>query len=248
MMKYKYSFLLLLIVLVFYISSVYPNKIINSLNIIKDYLFFPVKAIDEEFSLSNEAKDNIISELKKDIQELEKLNNIKMSLTDYNYINATIIERNREYWFNSLTINKGKDDHIDVDMAVIDSNGLIGRISNVGKNTSTVKLITTNDVNSKISAVIELDNKKIYGIINGYNTFDNLLNLVINNYEEIPKKSKVLTTGMGGVFPSGILIGNVVDTIKKDDDVTNVVLVKPIGNIEGERYVSVLQRKEISNN
>lgn len=248
MIKYKYSFLILLIILIFYISIVYPNKIINSLGIVKDYLLYPVKAIDSELLLSNETKDNIILELKKEISELQKISDIKMSLTDYNYINATIIERNREYWFNSLTINKGKDSGVDIDMAVIDSNGLIGRISNVTKNTSIVKLITTNDINSKISAVIELDDKKIYGIISGYNINDNLLNLIINNYEDIPNDSKVLTTGMGGVFPRGILIGKVVDVIKKEDDVTNVVLVKPISNIEGERYVSVLQRKEISNN
>ncbi len=248
MIKYKYSFLILLIILIFYISIVYPNKIINSLGIIKDYLLYPVKAIDSELLLSNETKENIILELKKEISELQKISDIKMSLTDYNYINATIIERNREYWFNSLTINKGKDSGVDIDMAVIDSNGLIGRISNVTKNTSTVKLITTNDINSKISAVIELDDKKIYGIISGYNINDNLLNLIINNYEDIPKDSKVLTTGMGGVFPRGILVGKVVDVIKKEDDVTNVVLVKPISNIEGERYVSVLQRKEISDN
>ena len=53
---------------------------------------------------------------------------------------------------------------------------------------------------------------------------------------------------MGGVFPSGILIGHVLDVIKKDDGVTNIVRVKPSSNIEGERYVSVLQRKKNTSN
>ena len=248
MIKYKYSFLLLLTILIFYISLVYPNKLLKPLSFIKDYVFYPVKAIDSEFNLSSNMKDSVIDNLKEELVKLEKLSNIKMSLADFNYINATIIERNREYWFNSLTINKGSSDGIDVDMAVINSDGLIGRINSVTKNTATVKLITTNDVNNKISAEIIHNDKKTYGIINGYDKNSNLLNLIINNSEDIPKDSLVKTTGMGGVFPSGILIGKVIDTIKKDDLVTNIVRIRPISNIEGENYVSVLQRKEISNN
>ena len=53
---------------------------------------------------------------------------------------------------------------------------------------------------------------------------------------------------MGGVFPSNILIGKVYDVIKDDDGITNIVRIVPISNIEGEKYVMVLQRKEISNN
>ena len=246
MIKYKYTFLLLLVILLFYISIVYPNKIIKPLSIIKDYIFYPVKAIPNEYIESNEMKDSLINDLKNEIDELKKLNNIKVTLSDFNYINATIIERNREYWFNSLTINKGIVDGITIDMAVIDSNGLIGRISSVTRNTSTVKLITTNDINNKISAEIIHDNKKTFGIIQGYE--NGLLNLIINNYEDIPAESIVTTTGMGGVFPSGIIIGKVVNIIKKEDTVTNVVKIKPISNIEGVKYVSVLQRKEISNN
>ena len=163
-----------------------------------------------------------------------------MSLATFNRINATIIERNREYWFNNITINKGSNDGINLDMAVIDTNGLIGRISSVSDNMSVVKLITTNDTKNKISAVI---NNKVYGIINGYDNKNNYLELIITELTEIKEGSIVETTGMGGVFPSGILIGKVHDVVKKDD-ITRVARVIPSGNINGEKYVSVLQRKE----
>ena len=133
-------------------------------------------------------------------------------------------------------------------MAVIDSRGLVGRINYVSDNFSTVKLITTNDTKNKISAVISNNDKDIYGIINGYDKDNNYLYLIINKSEEIEKNSLVKTTGMGGVFPSGILIGKVLDTIKKEDGVTNVVRVVPEASIEGERYVSILQRKENTSN
>ena len=215
---------------------------------LKDLIYSPVEVINSELELSDELEESIIEGLKRDNEELLRLNKLTESLSNFNYIKATIIERNREYWFNSFTINKGKNDGIDIDMAVIDEKGLIGRINSVTNNSATVKLITTNDTKSKISAIIYNNNEKIYGIINGYDNKNNLLNLVITSNNVVEKDSKVETTGMGGVFPSNILIGKVYDVIKDDDGITNIVRIVPISNIEGEKYVMVLQRKEISNN
>ena len=236
----------LLLVLAFIFNNfdflLYPYRFI------KDLFYYPVHALySNEFTISTTLNNSIISGLKSDIDELLKLNNIKESLSNFNYIKATIISRNREYWFNNLTINKGKSDGIDLDMAVIDNNGLIGRISYVTNNTATIKLITTNDVTSKVSAVINNNDEKIYGIISGYDAKNNLLNLIINEEKEIKTNSKVETTGMGGVFPSNILIGNVYDVIKDIDGITNIVRVIPSSNIEGVRYVAILERYKIPN-
>lgn len=238
-MKMRTSFIIIILLIIYY--YIVPIKI-------KDIIVFPVHSVNGENILSDEMKDSIINNLKEDNEELKKLSNINLSISDFDFINGTVIERNREYWFNTLTINKGTTDGVDIDMAVIDSNGLIGRISMVTKNTSTIKLITTNDIKNKVSAVIHNNNEKIYGIINGYDSKNNLLNLIIDDNKNIIENSKVETTGMGGVFPSGILIGKVVDVIKKDDGITNVVRVKPSSSIKGERYVSILKRKKNSIN
>lgn len=224
------------------------NYLLYPYNKLKDLLYYPVKALkSDEIDLSNNLKTSIIDGLKEDNEKLLKLNKLSESLNNFNYIKATIISRNREYWFNNITINKGSSDGIIPDMAVIDENGLIGRISSVTDNTAVVKLITTNDTKNKISAVIKNGEEKVYGIISGYDNVNNLLNLIITENKNILKESVVETTGMGGVFPSSILIGKVYDTIKDNDGVTNIVRVIPSGNIEGERYVIILQRKEIIN-
>ena len=247
MKKYKYSFLVIILFLLFYLSVNYSNKLFISFDYIKDYLFYPVKAINitDNLELSDSMKDNIINNLKADIEELKKLNNIDLSLSEFNYINATVIERNREYWFNSITLNKGASDGIKLDMAVIDNNGLLGRISHVSNNVSTVKLLTTNDTNNKISAVIENNNNKIYGIISGYNSDNNTLELILLKDEEVSKDSNVLTTGMGGVFPSGILIGKV-KNIKTDEyDLAKLIDVEPAADFDNLNYVAILKRKEL---
>ena len=223
------------------------NYLLYPYNKLKDLLYYPVKALkSEEIELSSNVKTSIIDGLKEDNESRLKLSKLKQSLNNFNYIYATVISRNREYWFNNITINKGTSDGINIDMAVIDTNGLIGRISNVTDNTSTIKLITTNDTKNKISAQIKNGEEKVYGIISGYDSTNNLLNLIINSNKSILKDSIVETTGMGGIFPSNILIGKVFDTVKDEDGVTNIVRVIPSANIEGERYVVILQRKEIT--
>ena len=244
----KHPFFVLIIFFLIIIIFNNINYLLYPYKLIKDLLYYPVKALSSnDIILSNELSESIIIGLKEDNEELLKLNNLSESLNNYNYIKATIISRNREYWFNNVMINKGTDDGITLDMAVIDNNGLIGRISDVTLNTATVKLITTNDTKNKISAVIKNGDEEIFGIINGYDSKNNLLNLIISNNKNIIKNSKVETTGMGGIFPSSILIGYVYDVIKDEDLVTNIVKIKPSANLEGERYVAVLQRKEITN-
>ncbi len=244
-MNLRNIILFLLLLTLTYFTLNYPSFVIKPFYYIKDILFSSVHALSSNTNLSEDVNDSIINNLKQDILKLEKLNNINLSLSDFEMINATVISRNRDYWFNTLTINKGMADGINTDMAVIDCNGLIGRISMVTNNTATVKLITTNDTKNKVSAVIHTKDGDIYGIINGYDYINNFLQLIITDNKEIEKDSKVETTGMGGVFPSGILIGKVYDAIKKEDGVTNIIRIIPSSNIEGERYVTVLQRKEV---
>lgn len=250
MIKLKTMVIVILVYFISFISLRFNINFLYPYYYIKDIILSPVRAIssEKEIEISNDFKDSLITSLKDEIAELKNLTNVKMVLGEFNHINATIIERNREYWFNSFTINKGSIDNIKEDMAVIDSNGLIGRISSVNKYTSTVKLITTNDTKNKISAVIRSD-IDVYGILSGYDNNRHLLKVVITkNNEKINNGMKVETTGMGGIFPSGILIGNVASVIRDGDGVTTIVYVKPSGNLEGEKYVSILQRKEESNN
>ena len=246
MIKLRTIIIILIIYIISYTSINYNINLLYPYYLVKDLIMYPVKAITttEEIELSNNFEDSIIVSLKEEIQELKKISNIKNVLSEFNYINATVISRNREYWFNNITIDKGKKDGITLDMAVVDGDGLIGRISNVRDNSSDIKLITTNDVSNKVSVVIKDNGDNIYGITSGYDSKLNLLTVIVNDKKDITYNSKVETTGMGGIFPKGILIGEVFDVIDFDDNVGIMVRIRPSANIEGERYVSVLQRKD----
>jgi rod shape-determining protein MreC len=185
------------------------------------------------------------AELKRELSELKKLLKIDKSLTEYNYLNATIINRNTAYWYNTITIDKGFYNGIRDNMAVISSKGLIGKVIKTTNFTSEVKMITTNDINNKISVGIDINGTIIHGLIAGYDYKTN--NLIVEGIVEmvdIPATTAVYTTGLGETFPSGILIGNVVSVKKDEYDLAKKILIKPTVDFNNIRFVTVLNRKD----
>ena len=190
-------------------------------------------------------KENI--EFKQEIERLSGALNIEHVLTDYDYLNATVISRNSFYWYNMLTIDKGSHNGIKEGMVVINSTGLIGKITNVSTFSSDVKLITTNDTNNKISVTVTNGDTKLTGIINGYDYKKGLLTVEgISNTATVNNGDYVYTSGLGGVFPSGILIGRVEGITTDDYDLSKIINVKPSAKFDDINFVTVLKRNDAS--
>ncbi|MDY4996231.1 MAG: rod shape-determining protein MreC [Bacilli bacterium] len=220
------------------------------------------KMIEEFTSLKDVKKENQILksnvekmeateteniELKQEIERLKGELNIEHVLTDYDYLNATVISRNSFYWYNMLTIDKGSHNGIKEGMVVINSTGLIGKITNVSTFSSDVKLITTNDTNNKISVTVTNGDTKLTGIINGYDYKKGLLTVEgISNTATVNNGDYVYTSGLGGVFPSGILIGRVEGITTDDYDLSKIINVKPSAKFDDINFVTVLKRNDAS--
>lgn len=184
-------------------------------------------------------------ELKQEIKKMKEELNVDRVLSDYNYLNATVVSRNALYWYNTLTIDKGSKNGVEEGMVVINSTGLIGKVSNVSKTSSDVKLITTTDTNNKISVIITNGDNNLVGVINGYDYEGGYLKVEgISNTETVSVGDVVYTSGLGGVFPSGILIGYV-DSITTDVyDLAKIINVKPSAKFDNINYVTILKRDD----
>jgi len=184
-------------------------------------------------------------ELKQEIKKMKEELNVDRVLSDYDYLNATVVSRNSLYWYNTLTIDKGTKNGVEEGMVVINSTGLIGKIYNVSKTSADVKLITTTDTNNKISVIITNGDNNLVGVINGYNYDDGYLKIEgISNTETVSVGDVVYTSGLGGVFPSGILIGYV-DSITTDVyDLAKIINVKPSAKFDNINYVTILKRDD----
>lgn len=183
------------------------------------------------------------SELEKEIKELKKIVDINNTLSEKSYLNATVINRNLEFFSNTLTIDKGSNNGILDGLAVTFNGSLIGKITKVSNFNSVVKLITVEDSNNKISVKINNNDNYIYGLISGYKDGCLLISGIDTN-EEIIDESIVTTTGLGGVFPSGILVGKVVGVTKDNFDLATTVLVKSEIDFNDINFVTVLKRVE----
>ena len=185
-------------------------------------------------------------ELRKQLEAMKEELDIDYTINDYEFLNATVISRNVSYWYNTITIDKGSYNGVEIDMVVVNSDGLIGKVVSTTTFTSDVKLLTTSDTNNKISVAINNNGNKLYGLIKDYNYKNNYLEVEgISNTESVSVGDYVYTSGLGGVFPSGILIGSVSEITTDEYDLAKIINVSPIADFDDINYVAILKRKEL---
>ena len=185
-------------------------------------------------------------ELRKQLNSLKNELQIENTLNEYEYLNATVINRNITTWYNIITVDKGSYNGVTPDMVVVNSSGLIGKVISTTTFTSDVRLITTSDTNNKISIRVSDGKNSVNGLIKNYNYKTGLLEVEgISNTEKIGPDAYVYTSGLGGIFPSGILIGRVTDIKTDEYDLAKMLDVTPVANFDDINYVAILKRKEL---
>ena len=145
------------------------------------------------------------------------------------FVTAKVIFGQGDGFVQSLTIYTSLAQNLKKGQAVLYEKYLIGRIDKVMGRYAKVLLMT--DINSKIPIFIK--SSEIRGILSGNNT--PLLDLLYTSADaKIKIKDKVVTSGIGGIFPSGIEIGEVVSLENGQ------IKVKPSLPLEAIEYVRVV--------
>ena len=200
-----------------------------------------LKEKEEQMDSLQAENENLQSEINK-LQESLDLNSI---LSDKVLLNATVVNRNVGYWYDEVTIDKGSNDGIEKNMAVITSKGLIGSVSKVSSNSSTIKLLSNENMSNKISVKIRVsDDQYVFGLISGYSSKNNTYTFEgISENVDIAKGADVVTTGMGDMFPSGIQVGKVTKVTTDNFDLSKVVEVEASVDFDDIDYVTVLKRE-----
>ncbi len=145
-----------------------------------------------------------LREIKADYQRLAALQDYRRANSRWQTVAATVIGRDSTGLLRSITIDRGTRDGILVGMPVVTELGLVGRVYRVAATNAQIQLIT--DVNSYINA--RLQTTRAEGSIQG--TASAGLRLIfVPLTDEIKEGDSVVTSGIGGNFPRGIVIGQV---------------------------------------
>lgn len=179
-------------------------------------------------------------------QELQKENHRYRKLlqftdeSDHRLLAAEIIARDPSQWFGTITLNRGYLDGVEQEMAVITDRGLVGMISAVSPHSSQVLLVT--DPRLQVSAMIQRTRDPVaVGIVESYTKDSANLKITYLSPEARSQPGDmIVTSGLGGVFPKGILIGIVREVDKEQPGMTLSALIEPRVNFNRLEEVLII--------
>ncbi len=153
-------------------------------------------------------------------------------------IAAQVIGKDPSPWFQTILIDKGAKDGVNIGMPVVAPQGVVGLVVESIGHYAKVMLIT--DPNSAVDAVVQASRAR--GIIKGGTSGFCVLNFIMHKHE-IQVGDAVISSGMDGVFPKGFPIGSVTE-VNKDSGVFQEITVTPFVDFERLEEVVIVPQPE----
>lgn len=156
-------------------------------------------------------------------------------------VSAEVVSRNESNWFDTATINVGSRAGISQGAAAINHLGLVGQISETNSFSSQIVALT--DSNSAIGAMVQ--RSRSTGMLYGQGT-DYLVLAYLPKDADVKLKDIVVSSGMGGVVPKGLVIGRVVKVVQNSTAGTTSALIKPSVRFDEIEQVFVIKLGQTS--
>lgn len=257
--KFKYFLFFLLLQLIaltltFNNLNFHKSKYVNSANSLTGGMYNQVSNISDYFNLKSTNKELLEENTRlRNVLAQKLINSISLDSIvidtirynqKYTFSNAQVINNNYTTSFNFLTIDKGENDGLAKEMAVINSKGIIGITDNVSSSYSRIQSILNK--NSKLNA--RLKNSRYFGSLKWDGVDYNVVQLI-----DIPRQAPVKigdtieTGGKSTIFPEGILIGTVIKINNNNavDNAIDVKLFNDMSNIGPVYIIKNLHKAEI---
>ena len=267
----KYILLLLTVICIMLLFAGYATGYAGEpIRTICNYVFVPMqKGLDyvgESISINSDdtkTKEQLIAEnaqLQEQIDELStqltntrlqqseldtlrELYDLDQTYADYKTTGAHVIGKGTSNWFNTFTIDKGSKDGIRVDMNVIAGSGLVGIVTDVGKNYAVVRAII--DDTSNVSGMIlsNNDNCIVSGNLKSMTesnmiTFSNLE----DSEDKVSTGHSVVTSNISDKYLPGLLIGYVTDITEDNNNLTKSGEITPVVDFKHLQDVLVIMQ------
>jgi rod shape-determining protein MreC len=167
---------------------------------------------------------NTIVNLQETLLENERLRKLLSFKEEFqvNSVVARVIARDVSTEFRMIRINRGEDAGIRPNMAVVNSEGIVGRIYRTTKHSA--EAVTILDLLSAVDAIVERSRAR--GIVEGMTDEVCQLRFALRT-DDIQPGDRLISSGLGGIFPKGVPVGTVSRVFKKPFGITQTVEVVP---------------------
>lgn len=165
----------------------------------------------------------------------------KKTAPQFDSVTAAVVARDPGTWTSVIVINRGTVHGVAKDMPVVTPQGLVGNVVQAYGNTAKVQLIL--DPRSAVGALVQRPESRVAAIVEGNGArplSPRMVNLARD--ADILKGDKVVTSGFGGIYPKGLLVGEVVDVVNEEGGLLKYAVLKPSVDFDRLEEVSVIIR------
>ncbi len=166
---------------------------------------------------------------------LAALVNFSRSNPENSYSAASVIGRDPSPFLRYVIIDKGSNDGLRRGMPVVTDQGLVGRVDAVINSAARVQLIT--DTSSVVNILLEKAKRE--AVLTGTVSGDLVLDLVAQDVA-IQPGDLVLTSGLGGGYPAGLIVGQILNTRKRDADLFQQAVIQPVVDFTKLKIVLII--------
>ena len=212
------------------VQSIFTSSARGIENLWREYLYLVgLREENRELQQAVDAMHGQVNELREDGLAARRLR----QLLDFDVahglptLGARVAAWDPEPWFKTMTIDVGRQQGVLPGMPVVSARGVVGRVVEASQGFSRVLLII--DYNSSVDAVVQRN--RVRGILAGRSEKACRLRYVLKN-DDVARGDVIVTSGRGGLFPPGLLLGTVTGVKKTGHDIFMDVDVSPAVNFD----------------
>lgn len=161
------------------------------------------------------------------------------SAKQFDLMAAQVIGRESTTWTSVIIVNRGSEDGISKNMPVVTERGLVGVVSEVSLTASKVQLIL--DPRSAVGTLVQRPASRVAGIVQG-NYDDVYMPKMVNipRNADIVEGDTIVTSGFGGIFPKGLMVGTVTNVKHDGGGLLEVAYIEPAVNFQKLEDVMII--------
>ncbi|MDK2821004.1 MAG: rod shape-determining protein MreC [Clostridia bacterium] len=202
-----------------------------------------LKARNQELKKEIDTLKTAIVRMEEVKQENLRLRNLLNYTTLYDealdFKIAPVIGRSPNNWYHTLTLGIGSEEGLKKNQVVITSKGVVGRIIAVTPHTAEVLLIF--DREGAIGGIVQVN--RTPGVVEGSSEYRGYLQMIhVSRDAPLEENQVVVTSGLGGIYPKGLVIGTIVKVIPEPNGLMKRAIIKPAADFERLEEVLVITR------